>query len=71
LNQWALSEFVASGEYDRNMRTLRQVLERQKHRMVALVQEAFPVGTRLSDPRGAGVLWLELPIGNDSEIFSI
>ena len=69
LNQWALSEFVASGEYDRNMRILRQVLERQKHRMVALVQDAFPQGTRISDPRGAGVLWLELPAGNDSEAF--
>jgi len=69
LNQWALSEFVASGEYDRNMRALRQVLERQKCRMVALIQDAFPKGTRLSDPKGAGVLWVELPAGNDSEAF--
>jgi len=69
LNQWTLSEFVASGEYDRNMRLLRQVLERQKCRMVALVQESFPEGTRLSDPKGAGVLWVELPAGNDSVLF--
>lgn len=69
LNQWTLSEFVASGEYDRNVRVLRQVLERQKCRMVALVQESFPKGTRLSDPKGAGVLWVELPVGNDSETF--
>ncbi len=69
LNQWTLSEFVASGEYDRNMRVLRKVLERQKCRMVALVQESFPEGTRLSDPKGAGVLWIELPAGNDSVSF--
>lgn len=69
LNQWALSEFVASGEYDRNVLALRRVLERQKCRMVALVQEAFPKGTRLSDPKGGGVLWVELPAGNDSEAF--
>ena len=69
LNQWALSEFIASGEYDRNTRALRQVLEHQKCRMVSLVQDAFPKGTRVSDPKGAGVLWLELPVGNDSEAF--
>ena len=69
LNQWTLSEFVASGEYDRNVRALRQVLERQKCRMIALVQEAFPPGTRVSNPKGAGVLWVELPLGNDSETF--
>lgn len=69
LNQWALSEFVASGEYDRNVLALRRILERQKCRMVALVQAAFPKGTRLSDPKGGGVLWVELPVGNDSETF--
>ncbi len=69
LNQWALSEFVASGEYERNMKALRLILERQKCRMIALVQESFPKGTRVSDPKGAGVLWIELPLGNDSEAF--
>ena len=69
LSQWVLSEFVASGEYDRKMSTLRSVLERQKYRMIALVQEFFPKETRVSDPKGAGVLWIELPRGNDSETF--
>ena len=67
LSQWTLSEFVASGEYDRNMRALRQVLKLHKERMIAEVTAAFPVGTRVSDPRGGGVLWIELPRGNDSE----
>jgi len=67
LSQWTLSEFVASGEYDRNMRALRQVLKLHKERMIAEVTAAFPAGTRISDPRGGGVLWIELPRGNDSE----
>jgi len=67
LSQWTLSEFIATGEYERNMHRLRQVLKRQKDRMAALVLESFPEGTRVSDPKGAGVLWIELPVGNDSE----
>lgn len=67
LNQWTLSEFVASGEYDRVTRGLRQVLRCNKDRMIAAVLSAFPKGTRVSDPKGAGVLWVELPPGNDSE----
>lgn len=66
LSQWALSEFIASGEYDRKMSALRRVLESQKYRMSALVQEFFPEGTRVSDPKGGGVLWIELPRGTDS-----
>jgi len=67
LSQWALSEFVASGEYERNILALRKVLKCNKERMIAQVTRAFPQGTRVSDPRGGGVLWIELPTGNDSE----
>jgi DNA-binding transcriptional MocR family regulator len=67
LNQWTLSEFISSGEYERNMRSLRQGLRRNKDRMTALVHRYFPPGTRVSEPQGGGVLWLELPKGNDSE----
>ncbi len=70
INQWTLSEFIASGEYDRNIRALRQVLKCYKQRAIALVQESFPPGTRISDPQGGGVLWIDLPSGNDgSELF--
>jgi DNA-binding transcriptional MocR family regulator len=69
LSQWVLAEYIASGEYDRNTQRLRQILQINKHRMVAAVSDAFPKTTRVSDPKGAGVLWLELPAGNDSEAF--
>ena len=69
VNQWTLAEFMASGEYQRNLRELRRVLKRNKERMVSLVLQSFPSGTLVSDPKGAGVLWVELPVGNDSETF--
>ena len=63
LNQWVLSDFVASGDYDRNIRMLRTVLKTNKQRALSLVQECFPSGTRVNDPQGGGVLWVELPGG--------
>ena len=67
LSQWTLSEFIATGEYDRNMRQLRQTLKTNKQRMIAQVQKHFPKNTKISDPKGGGVLWLELPKRNDSK----
>ncbi|MBX2847839.1 MAG: PLP-dependent aminotransferase family protein, partial [Acidiferrobacterales bacterium] len=67
LNQWTLAEFLASGEYERNMRLLRRTLALNKDRMIALIRSEFPASTRVSDPQGAGVLWLELSSDNDSE----
>ena len=64
-NQWTLSEFIASGDYDRNLRRLRSVLKTNKQRAISLVQESFPRGTKISDPSGGGVLWVELPSGID------
>ncbi len=61
INQKTLSEFVASGDYDRTMRHLRQTLCCNKDRMVALIHKYFPENIRLSDPQGGAVLWVELP----------
>lgn len=70
LNQWTLSEFMASGEYDRNLRMLRGVLKGNKHKAIASISKWFPDGTRISDPKGGGVLWVELPKSNDgTELF--
>lgn len=60
LNQWTLCEFIASGEYDRNLKKLRQALKLNKERMMALVQQHFPAGTKVSNPQGGAVLWVEL-----------
>ncbi|MCO7225218.1 aminotransferase class I/II-fold pyridoxal phosphate-dependent enzyme [Pleionea sp. CnH1-48] len=72
LNQWTLSEFIASGDYDRNMHRLRQVLLCNKERMIAQVQQHFPENTRVSDPKGGAVVWVQLPDGSDTaELFHL
>ena len=67
LQQLTLSEFLASGDYDRYLKTLRPVLRQNAERMNALVAEHFPADTRTSRPVGGSVLWLELPRAVDSE----
>jgi DNA-binding transcriptional MocR family regulator len=67
LQQMTLSEFLAGGDYDRYLKTLRPVLQCNAERMSAAVARYFPPQTRTSKPVGGCVLWLELPLGIDSE----
>lgn len=67
LQQLTLSEFLASGDYDRYLKTLRPVLQRNAQRMAAFVARHFPATTRTSHPVGGSVLWIELPGGVNSE----
>jgi DNA-binding transcriptional MocR family regulator len=67
LQQLTLAEFMANGDYDRYLKTLRPVLQCNAERMSALVAQAFPDQTRTSKPVGGSVLWLELPRQVDSE----
>ena len=59
--QEMLADFLASGRYERHLRTLRRRLQQQLVQLSQCVQDAFPSGTRLTQPRGGFVLWVELP----------
>ncbi|MCH9695250.1 MAG: PLP-dependent aminotransferase family protein [Gammaproteobacteria bacterium] len=67
LQQMTLSEFMASGDYSRHVKSLRPVLKQNSERMLAVVAEHFPKSTRTSKPVGGSVLWLELPKNVDAE----
>ena len=61
LQQLTLADFLASGDYNRHLKALRPILQRNAERMGALVAQHFPAETRTSKPVGGSVLWLELP----------
>lgn len=67
LQQLTLADFMASGDYARQLKALRPILKRNAERMTALVAEHFPKETRLSRPAGASVLWIELPANIDAD----
>jgi DNA-binding transcriptional MocR family regulator len=61
LPQAAFAEFLASGSYDKHLRSIRKVFAGNIARMTRAIDQHFPVGTRVSRPAGGFVLWLELP----------
>jgi DNA-binding transcriptional MocR family regulator len=66
LEQMAIAEYLASGRYDRHLRTLRGRLAAQVKAFRDAISAAFPKGTRISDPQGGYLLWIELPRGTDA-----
>jgi DNA-binding transcriptional MocR family regulator len=61
IQQETLADFIAAGDYARHLKALRPVLKRNCERMSALIAQHFPTATRVSQPLGGAVLWLELP----------
>ena len=66
INQWTLYEFIVSGDYDRNIKLLRQRLRSNKERMIWCLHQAFPSTARISDPQGGCVIWIDLGAAYDS-----
>ncbi len=61
LPQLAVAELLAHGGYDRHLRMAREAYRQRRDRLMDLVAEAFPEGTRMSRPQGGFVAWLQLP----------
>jgi DNA-binding transcriptional MocR family regulator len=66
LPQLAIAEFLENGGYDHYLRKMRGIYSRQAALMSQAVQRFFPAGTRVNNPSGGFVLWVELPEGVDS-----
>ncbi len=66
LQRMTLADFLGSGDYNRHLKLLRPVLQRNAERMSALVADYFPKETRTSRPVGGSVIWLELPKSIDA-----
>ena len=58
LQQWTLTEYLLSGEYDRHIAVLRKKLICNVERMRALIAKHFPEEVCISKPLGGSVLWV-------------
>ena len=66
-----MAEFLRSGDYERHLVRMRKAFRQQVEKMRFMIARHFPAGTRITDPRGGFVLWVELPRGNDChELFN-
>ena len=59
--QAAIARFCETGRFDLHLRHLRKALHTQCLRYWQAIAEYFPPETRVSQPQGGYVLWLELP----------
>ena len=66
LLQLAIAEFLANGGYDHYLRKIRGIYSRQISLMSQAITRYFPDGTKVNNPSGGFVLWVEMPEGIDS-----
>ncbi|MGE4554254.1 MAG: aminotransferase class I/II-fold pyridoxal phosphate-dependent enzyme [Desulfovibrionaceae bacterium] len=59
--QMAVAEYLAAGGFERHLRRLRQAVESQMRALRQHTATRFPKGTRMTDPKGGLMLWVELP----------
>src|SRR5580658_111175 len=64
--QELIAELLRSGGYERHLVKLRNTYALQVGQVAAAVSRSFPQGTRMTQPRGGFVIWVELPQGLDS-----
>ncbi len=62
-----LAKLLKQGGLERHHLRLRSVLASRRQRAREIVRESFPQGTRVSDPPGGMLLWVELPAGVDTQ----
>lgn len=67
LTQLAITRFLKQGHYDRHLARLRRAYREQVQQLRMGIAEHFPAGTRVSDPNGGFVVWVELPSQVDSQ----
>ena len=59
--QYALVDLLASGKYDRHLRSLRTKIAKSTHEMITAIERYFPANTCITQPKGGFILWAELP----------
>ena len=61
LPQAALSQVLGKASFSRHLRLARETYRHRRDSFADLVAEYFPQGTRISQPQGGFVSWLQLP----------
>jgi DNA-binding transcriptional MocR family regulator len=66
LPQLTIARYLESGGYDLHLRKIRRAYSAKSMGMSRAIEEFFPEGTRISEPKGGYVVWVKLPGGLDS-----
>lgn len=66
IQQLAVAEYLKYEGYERHLRKIRRTFAQNLKLLSAYVKRFFPAGTRITQPAGGYVLWVELPAQVDS-----
>lgn len=66
LPQLAIADFLAHGGYERHLRQVRNRYAQQLGLFTQAISQHFPAGTKVTQPQGGFVLWVELAEGVDT-----
>lgn len=66
LVELAVAELLESGGYERSLRQLRRRFQAHVDAARRVLSDSFPRGTRVTQPSGGYILWVELPKACDS-----
>lgn len=70
LPQLAVAKLMQTGQYERHLRLVRPQYQTALQRISSSIGRLFPAGTRVSQPQGGFVLWVELPNGMDGYLLA-
>lgn len=68
--QLALANLLKSGKYARYLEAVKPQYKKAIERLTELVLDLFPPSTKVSDPQGGFVLWIELPYEVDGDLLT-
>ncbi|HQY08570.1 MAG: PLP-dependent aminotransferase family protein [Burkholderiales bacterium] len=66
LVELAMADLLTQPGHESAWRALRATIAARVDEARGLIAESFPKGTRVTDPAGGFILWVELPAGSDS-----
>lgn len=61
INQIAVADFLKEGGYERHLRNIKKKVRENIEAARAHIIRAFPPGTRVTQPKGGLLLWINLP----------
>ncbi len=61
LTQFAIADFIQTGAYSRHIKRVRYQLTQNKQNYIHYLTEQLPDGSRISQPDGGLVLWIQVP----------
>lgn len=66
LPQAVLAHYLAQRGYQKHLDRLRKTFTKQMPTIRELVRQHFPSGTKITEPQGGYVFWIELPLNCDA-----